>query len=71
MDSLKGIKVALPVSYARLDETLRSLKDSDLELTGKHVRYGEKTLDWFLENVVTNHLSGHVEQIKWCLEAIR
>src|SRR6266571_8046169 len=70
MDSLKGIKVALPVSYARLDETLRSLKDSDLELTGKHVRYGEKTLDWFLEDVVTNHLSGHVEQIKRCLELV-
>ena len=71
MDNLKGIKAALPVSYARLDETLRSLKDSDLELTGKHVRYGEKTLDWFLEDVVTNHLSGHVEQSKRCLEVIR
>src|SRR6266849_5893180 len=70
MDSLKGIKAALPVSYARLDEALRSLKDSDLELTGKHVRYGEKPLDWFLEDVVTNHLSGHVEQIKGCLEVI-
>ena len=70
MDNLKGIKAALPVSYARLDETLRSLKDSDLELTGKHVRYGEKTLDWFLEDVVTNHLSGHVEQIKRCIELV-
>src|SRR5213080_727977 len=38
MYSLKGIKAALPVSYARLDEALRSLKDSDLELTGRHVR---------------------------------
>ena len=70
MDSLKGIKAALPVSYARLDEALRSLKDSDLELTGRHVRYGEKPLDWFLEDVVTNHLSGHVEQIKRCLELV-
>ena len=66
-DSLKGIKAALPGSYARLDETLRSLKDSDLELTGKHVRYGEKPLDWFIEEFVTGHLSGHVEQIKSCL----
>ena len=70
MDSLKGIKAALPGSYARLDEALRSLKDSDLELTGKHVRFGEKPLDWFLEDVVTNHLSGHVEQIKRCLELV-
>ncbi|HEY6285339.1 MAG TPA: DinB family protein [Ktedonobacteraceae bacterium] len=69
-DSLKGIKAALPGSYARLDEALGSLKDSDLELTGKHVRYGEKTLDWFLEDVVTNHLSGHVEQIKRCIELV-
>jgi len=70
MYSLKGIKAALPVSYARLDEALRSLKDSDLELTGRHVRYGEKPLDWFLEDVVTNHLSGHVKQIKRCLELV-
>jgi len=53
-----------------LDEALRSLKDSDLELTGRHVRYGEKPLDWFLEDVVTNHLSGHVEQIKRGLELV-
>jgi hypothetical protein len=70
MDSLNRIKVALPVSYARLDEVLGRLSDSDLELTGKHVRYGEKPLDLLIEDVVTNHLSGHVEQIKRCLEAI-
>ena len=70
-DSLKGIKAALPGSYARLDEVLGRLKDSDLELIGKHVRYGEKPLDWLIEEVVTNHLSGHVEQIKKCLEEIR
>jgi DinB superfamily len=70
MDSLKGIKAALPGSYARLDEVLRGLKDSDLELTGKHVKYGEKTLDWIIEEFVTGHLSGHVEQIKGCLGQI-
>jgi uncharacterized damage-inducible protein DinB len=69
-DSLKGIKAALPGSYARLDEVLARLKDSDLELTGIHVRYGEKPLDWFIEEVVTHHLRGHVEQIKRCLEAV-
>jgi uncharacterized damage-inducible protein DinB len=70
MDSLSKIHEALAGSYQRLDEVLRKLKDSDLELTGKHVRYGEKPLNWLIEEFVTNHLSGHVEQIKRCLEAI-
>jgi hypothetical protein len=69
-DSLKGIKAALPGSYARLDGALKGLKDSDLELTGKHFKYGESTLDWFIEEFVTNHLSGHVEQIKRCIELV-
>lgn len=69
-DSLNGIKAALPGSYERLDEVLGSLRDGDLELTGKHVRYGEKSLDWFMKDFVTDHLSGHVEQIKRCLELV-
>ena len=64
MASLSKIKEALPGSYQRLDEVLRKLQDSDLELTGKHVRYGEKPLDWLIEEFLTNHLKGHVEQIK-------
>lgn len=63
-DSLEQIKAALPGSYARLDEVLSSLRDSDLELTGQHVRYGEKSVDGLIEEYVTGHLSGHVEQIK-------
>src|SRR5690348_132158 len=43
-DSLEQVKAALPGSYARLDEVLGSLRDSDLELTGRHVRYGEKSV---------------------------
>jgi uncharacterized damage-inducible protein DinB len=70
MDSLSKIKAALPRSYARLNEVLGRLKESDLELTGKHVRYGEKPLDWLIEEVVTNHLNGHVEQIKRCIELV-
>ena len=70
MDSLSSIKAALPGSYARLDGVLGRLKDSDLELTGKHVRYGEKPLDWLIEEFVTNHLSGHVSQIKRCIELV-
>src|SRR5438552_4345311 len=42
MDSLSSIKATLPGSYARLDGVLGRLKDSDLQLTGKHVRYGER-----------------------------
>src|SRR6266700_5932087 len=56
-DNLSSIKAALPVSYARLNEVLESLKDSDLALKGKHPKYGEKSLDWFIEEFVTGHLS--------------
>ena len=69
-DSLDEIKGALPGSYTRLDEVLGSLRDSDLELTGRHVRFGEKPLEWFIEDFVTGHLIGHVEQIKRCLEVV-
>ena len=70
MDSLSSIKAALPGSYARLDGVLVRLNDSDLEVTGKHVRFGEKPLDWLIEEFVTTHLSGHVEQIKRCIALI-
>ena len=70
MDSLSRIKAALPGSYSRLDGVLARLKDNDLELTGRHVKYGEKPLHWLIEEFVTTHLSGHVEQIKRCLEVI-
>ena len=70
-DSLEQIKAALPGSYTRLEEVLRKLKDSDLQLTGQHVRYGEKSVGWLIEQFVTDHLSGHVEQIKGCLGAVR
>jgi DinB superfamily len=70
MDSLEEVKASLPGSYARLDEVLRSMKDSDLELTGRHIKYGEKPLGWFIEEFVTGHLRGHVEQIKRSLDAV-
>jgi hypothetical protein len=69
-DDLSRTKAALLVSYTRLDEVLGSLKDSDLALTGKHPKYGEKSLDWFIKEFVTGHLSGHVEQIKRCVELV-
>jgi len=69
-DSLQQIKAALPGSYSRLEAVLGKLKDTDLELTGQHVRYGEKSLEWVVEEFESRHLSGHVEQIKRCLEAV-
>ena len=69
-DSLEQIKAALPGSYARLQEVLGNLKDSDLELTGVHPRFGEKSLDWFIEDFVTGHLIAHVEQIRSALNAV-
>ncbi len=69
-DSLEEVKAALPRSYAKLAGVLGSLKDSDLEMTGRHVRYGEKPLAWVVEEFETGHLRGHVEQIKRCLEMV-
>ena len=71
MDSLSNIKATLPGSYARLDEVLGKLRDSDLELTGKHVRQGEKSIGWLIDDLVTNHLSGHVDQIKSSIELVK
>lgn len=69
-DSLEQIKALLPGSYARLQEVLGNLRDSDLELTGVHVRYGEKSLDWFIEEFVTGHLIAHLEQIRGNMAAV-
>jgi hypothetical protein len=69
-DSLEQIRAALPGSYARLEEVLESLKDSDLRLTGHHVKFGDETLEWFIEEFVTGHLANHLEQIKGCLAAV-
>ncbi len=69
-DTLAQIRDALPGGYARLEEVLGNLKDGDLKLTGHHVTYGEKSLDWFIEEFVTRHLVNHLEQIKGCLAAV-
>jgi uncharacterized damage-inducible protein DinB len=69
-DSLEQIRALLPGSYARLREVLDNLKDSDLQLTGVHPRYGEKSLDWFIEDFVTGHLIAHLEQIKGDMAAV-
>ncbi len=66
-DSMTQIRAALPESYQRLDQILAALKDSDLELTGIHSKFGERKLGQFLEEFVAKHLEDHVEQIKSCL----
>jgi len=66
-DSLQAARAALPTSYAHLDRVLSSLKDSDLELTGHHSKFGDRKLAWFIEEFVTRHLANHVEQLKACL----
>lgn len=63
-DTLQQIKSLLSPGYARLQEVLGSLKDSDLEITGIHPRYGEKSLDWFIQDFVTKHMSDHVVQLQ-------
>lgn len=70
-DTLAQIRAALPHSYAHLDEILSRLQDSDLELTGQHVKFGERTLAWFMHDFITEHLHNHVVQIKECLDAIK
>jgi uncharacterized damage-inducible protein DinB len=69
-DSLAQIKAMLPASHARLQEVLASLRDSDLQLTGVHSRYGEKPLEWFMEDFVTGHLRAHLIQIRTALDVL-
>ena len=70
-DDLEQIRSALPGSYARLAQVLGELKDSDLELTGHHPRFGDQTLAWFIDDFVTRHLTGHLEQLNACLAAVK
>ena len=65
-DSLEQVEAALPGSYAHLDQMLQSLHDSDLEVVGHHITFGNQTVAWFLDEVIVRHLAGHVEQIKCC-----
>ncbi|HLZ60930.1 MAG TPA: DinB family protein [Ktedonosporobacter sp.] len=66
-DSMNQARAALPASYKHMETVLSSLKDSDLELTGLHSKFGEHKLSWFIEDFVTKHFEDHIEQIKSCL----
>jgi hypothetical protein len=70
-DRLNQVKAALPGSYSQLDEVLSKLKDSDLALTGVHSKFGEKPLDWFIHEFITNHLKNHLNQLRSCLNVVK
>jgi len=70
-DNLEQIRAALPGNYTRLEQVLSTLKDDDLALTGHHSRFGDQTLEWYIEDFVTHHLSSHLEQMKSCLTAVK
>ncbi|HZS75082.1 MAG TPA: DinB family protein [Ktedonobacteraceae bacterium] len=63
-DTLEQIKSALPASYGRLESVLYTLQDSDLDITGHHVKYGDKPLSWFIEEFITGHLRAHLQQMQ-------
>ncbi|MDQ2884610.1 MAG: DinB family protein [Chloroflexota bacterium] len=66
-DTLAQAAAVLPDSYAHLDRVLSTLQDDDLQLTGQHSRFGEKQLEWFIEEFVTQHLTNHIQQMKEAL----
>jgi hypothetical protein len=68
-DTLAKAQAELPGGYARLEGVIRTLKDSDLELTGIHPRFGECQLGWFIEEFVTRHLANHLLQMQAILLA--
>ncbi len=69
-DELPQVEAALPGSYARLKEVLASLTDADLTKTGIHSKYGEKSLEWFIREFVTDHLKNHITQLHETLAVI-
>lgn len=70
-DTLAQIKAELPHSYARLEQVVNTLQDSDLSLTGYHVRFQEQTLAWFIHEFVTQHFADHLTQMQAILAALK
>ena len=69
-DSLAQIRAALSGSYAYFDALIGQIDDSDLELTGCHIRSGEHTIEWFIHECIIKHLQEHVLQIRECLARV-
>ena len=70
-DTIPQILTAFPASQAQLEAVLDTLSDSDLALTGHHPKFGEQTLEWFINEFVCQHLKDHVEQLKTCIAEVR
>lgn len=66
-DNLEHAKTDLATSYTHLERVLSSLKESDLALIGHHSKFGDQTLEWFLNEFVVHHLAAHVAQLQICL----
>ncbi len=69
-DSLNETRGALTRSYMYLDTVLSTLQDSDLDLKGRHSKFGEQTLDWFIQEFITNHFTNHIQQINLSLDTL-
>jgi hypothetical protein len=63
-DDLARARNAIDEGYISLDRVLISLRDDDLELTGRHIKFGEQTLDWFIDEFVIRHLANHLLQMR-------
>ncbi len=68
---LNQARATLPTNYIRLYTVLSQLKDSDLALTGTHSRYGQRGLDWFIQEFVTGHLHNHLNQLRACVDTVQ
>ena len=69
--TLAHAAAVLPDSYKHLDQVLSGLKDSDLELTAHHSRFGEQRMEWFIEEFLTQHLANHLQQMKEALATLQ
>jgi len=70
-DTIPQILAAFPASQAQLEEALDTLTDRDLFLTANHSKYGEQSLEWFINEFVCQHLKDHVEQLETCIAEVR
>ena len=70
-DTIPQILAAFPASQAQLEAVLNTLTDSDLSVTGNHPKFGEQSLEWFINEFVCQHLKDHVEQLESCVEEVQ
>src|SRR5689334_7057371 len=69
-EALSNMRADLEQSYTYLDSRLSNFKDSDLEIVGQHVKYGERAIGNFMDELVVKHLAAHVVQIQEALKVL-